>query len=224
MWFNNRLSFVAASARRQLQHRSRRMKRRGAPGRCCPRLELLEDRLAPATITVTTAVDNGDNNNPLLGSLRQAILSSNGSVGVMDTIAFNIPGGGVDGWGVGRHFISKGGSLYSRMILGLNVRDLTSGYKAFSRRASSMMFSTAMNAPPSGSASKITSLDKLESTLKNELKVQPQWVVYVTGDQNLAWADALTAIDIAKGLHAKVVLLTTPPRRDPRPGAATDPH
>ena len=47
----------------------------------------------------------------------------------------NIPGGGVEGWGVGRHFISKGGSLYSRAILGLDVKDLTSGYKAFSRRA-----------------------------------------------------------------------------------------
>lgn len=47
----------------------------------------------------------------------------------------NIPGGGVEGWGLGRHFISKGGSLYSRTILGLPVKDLTSGYKAFSRRA-----------------------------------------------------------------------------------------
>ncbi|MCL2779057.1 MAG: polyprenol monophosphomannose synthase [Polyangiaceae bacterium] len=47
----------------------------------------------------------------------------------------NIPGGGVEGWGVGRHLISKGGSLYSRTILGLEIHDLTSGYKAFSRRA-----------------------------------------------------------------------------------------
>jgi dolichol-phosphate mannosyltransferase len=47
----------------------------------------------------------------------------------------NIPGGGVEGWGPGRHFISKGGSLYSRTILGLGIKDLTSGYKAFSRRA-----------------------------------------------------------------------------------------
>jgi dolichol-phosphate mannosyltransferase len=47
----------------------------------------------------------------------------------------NIPGGGVEGWGMGRHFISKGGSLYSRTILGLEVRDLTSGYKAYTRRA-----------------------------------------------------------------------------------------
>jgi dolichol-phosphate mannosyltransferase len=47
----------------------------------------------------------------------------------------NIPGGGVEGWGLGRHVISKGGSLYSRTILGLPVRDLTSGYKAFTKRA-----------------------------------------------------------------------------------------
>jgi dolichol-phosphate mannosyltransferase len=46
----------------------------------------------------------------------------------------NIRGGGVEGWGVGRHVISKGGSIYSRTILGLGVHDLTSGYKAFSRR------------------------------------------------------------------------------------------
>ena len=47
----------------------------------------------------------------------------------------NVAGGGVEGWGVGRHLLSKGGSLYSRTILGLRVRDLTSGYKAFTRRA-----------------------------------------------------------------------------------------
>jgi dolichol-phosphate mannosyltransferase len=43
----------------------------------------------------------------------------------------NVPGGGVEGWGLGRHILSKGGSLYSRTILGLPVRDLTSGFKAF---------------------------------------------------------------------------------------------
>ena len=43
----------------------------------------------------------------------------------------NVPGGGVEGWGLGRHFLSKGGSLYSRRILGLGIRDLTSGFKAF---------------------------------------------------------------------------------------------
>jgi dolichol-phosphate mannosyltransferase len=47
----------------------------------------------------------------------------------------NVPGGGVEGWGVGRHFLSKGGSAYARTILGVAVRDLTTGYKAYTRRA-----------------------------------------------------------------------------------------
>lgn len=47
----------------------------------------------------------------------------------------NVPGGSVEGWGLGRHVLSKGGSIYSRTILGVNVKDLTTGYKAFTRRA-----------------------------------------------------------------------------------------
>jgi dolichol-phosphate mannosyltransferase len=47
----------------------------------------------------------------------------------------NIPGGRVEGWGIGRQVLSKGGSLYSRMVLGVGVHDLTTGYKAYSRRA-----------------------------------------------------------------------------------------
>jgi dolichol-phosphate mannosyltransferase len=47
----------------------------------------------------------------------------------------NVPGGGVEGWGLGRHVLSKGGSLYSRLILGVGVKDLTTGYKAFSADA-----------------------------------------------------------------------------------------
>lgn len=45
----------------------------------------------------------------------------------------NIEGGGVRGWGPIRHMVSRGGSLYSRSILGLEVKDLTSGFKAFRR-------------------------------------------------------------------------------------------
>lgn len=47
----------------------------------------------------------------------------------------NIPGGGVEGWGPGRHLLSRGGSLYSKWILNAKVADLTSGFKAFTREA-----------------------------------------------------------------------------------------
>lgn len=46
----------------------------------------------------------------------------------------NIPGGAIHGWGLGRHLLSKGGSLYSRLLLGVPIRDLTSGFKAYRRR------------------------------------------------------------------------------------------
>jgi dolichol-phosphate mannosyltransferase len=49
------------------------------------------------------------------------------------------PGGGVVGWGPGRHALSKGGTLYARAILGVAIRDLTTGYKAFTRRALEMI-------------------------------------------------------------------------------------
>ncbi|MEM8607766.1 MAG: polyprenol monophosphomannose synthase [Myxococcota bacterium] len=45
----------------------------------------------------------------------------------------NIPGGGVEGWGAGRSFLSKGGSLYARSVLGVDIRDLTGGFKVFRR-------------------------------------------------------------------------------------------
>jgi dolichol-phosphate mannosyltransferase len=45
-----------------------------------------------------------------------------------------VPGGGTRNWSFLRTFISRGGSLYSRAILGVPVQDLTSGYKCFSRR------------------------------------------------------------------------------------------
>jgi dolichol-phosphate mannosyltransferase len=47
----------------------------------------------------------------------------------------NVPGGGVEGWGPGRNVLSKGGSLYARTVLGLRIRDVTAGYKGFTRRA-----------------------------------------------------------------------------------------
>jgi len=46
-----------------------------------------------------------------------------------------LPGGRIVGWGPGRLVLSRGGSLYAKSILGLPFSDLTSGYKALSRRA-----------------------------------------------------------------------------------------
>src|SRR5262249_25844584 len=45
-----------------------------------------------------------------------------------------VKGGGRRNWGSLRKIVSRGGSLYARTVLGLNVRDLTAGFKCFRRR------------------------------------------------------------------------------------------
>ena len=44
-----------------------------------------------------------------------------------------VEGGGTVNWGTGRTIVSRGGSLYARLILGVGVRDLTGGFKCFRR-------------------------------------------------------------------------------------------
>jgi dolichol-phosphate mannosyltransferase len=44
-----------------------------------------------------------------------------------------IAGGGVEDWSALRQAISRGGSAYSRLVLGVGVRDLTGGFKCFRR-------------------------------------------------------------------------------------------
>ncbi|MSX12361.1 MAG: glycosyltransferase, partial [Actinobacteria bacterium] len=42
-----------------------------------------------------------------------------------------VPGGGIENWSASRRVISRGGSLYARLILSLPVNDLTGGFKCF---------------------------------------------------------------------------------------------
>ena len=44
-----------------------------------------------------------------------------------------VPGGGITDWGKLRRFLSRGGSAYARTTLGLEIRDLTGGFKVIRR-------------------------------------------------------------------------------------------
>jgi dolichol-phosphate mannosyltransferase len=44
-----------------------------------------------------------------------------------------VAGGGVTDWGLLRRFVSRAGSAYARIVLGVPVRDLTGGFKCFRR-------------------------------------------------------------------------------------------
>lgn len=42
-----------------------------------------------------------------------------------------VPGGSVVNWPLHRRLLSRGGSLYARTVLGISVRDVTGGYRAY---------------------------------------------------------------------------------------------
>ena len=65
-----------------------------------------------------------------LPELYNAIQSNDVAIG-----SRNIKGGSVEGWSALRNFISKGGSLYSRMVLGCPVKDLTGGFNMWKKEA-----------------------------------------------------------------------------------------
>jgi dolichol-phosphate mannosyltransferase len=45
-----------------------------------------------------------------------------------------VSGGSIGSWGIVRRFVSSGGSLYARVLLGVPIRDLTGGFKCYRRR------------------------------------------------------------------------------------------
>jgi dolichol-phosphate mannosyltransferase len=44
-----------------------------------------------------------------------------------------VPGGGTRNWNLLRRLISRGGSLYAQVLLGVRIRDLTGGFKCYRR-------------------------------------------------------------------------------------------
>jgi biopolymer transport protein ExbD len=56
-----------------------------------------------------------------------------------------------------------------------------------------------------------TPWDELGNILRSQLKIRPRWIVYVAGEDGVPWADVANVIDVARGLHAEVVLLTIAP-------------
>ena len=46
-----------------------------------------------------------------------------------------VSGGSIVNWPVRRELLSRGGNLYTRALLGIEVRDATSGYRLFRRSA-----------------------------------------------------------------------------------------
>lgn len=46
-----------------------------------------------------------------------------------------VPGGKIENWPLSRHLISRGGNLYSKIMLGAAVNDITAGFRAYRAQA-----------------------------------------------------------------------------------------
>ncbi len=84
-----------------------------------------------------------------------------------------VPGGGTVNWGWLRRFISQGGSLYARVVLGLAVRDLTGGFKCFRRRVLESIDLAAVHS--TGYAFQI---ELTYRTLRNGFRVEEMPIVF----------------------------------------------
>ncbi len=49
---------------------------------------------------------------------------------------------------------------------------------------------------------------ELPAALKNVLKTRPDWTVYVVANPNVEFRDVVAAMDVIRGEHARIVLLT----------------
>lgn len=103
----------------------------------------------------------------------------------------NRAGGRVEGWGVLRRVLSRGGSLYSRAILGRGVSDMTTGYKAYSRRALELIDVSALRS--NGYAFQV---ETTERALRRGLTVVELPIVFVdrrAGSSKMSWREVIEA-------------------------------
>ncbi len=75
-----------------------------------------------------------------------------------------VPGGAVVGWGFWRRIVSRGANAFARGLLGLPVKDATSGFRAFSRRAATEV--SEADLPANGFEFQVASLHLLKTKMK----------------------------------------------------------
>jgi dolichol-phosphate mannosyltransferase len=97
-----------------------------------------------------------------------------------------VPGGGISGWSRIRRIVSRGANVYSRFMLGLKVKDTTSGLRAYTRKSAVTIASA--NLPAKGFEFQVASL----YLLKDEAKIAEVpyvFVARVAGQSKLGFGD-----------------------------------
>ena len=97
-----------------------------------------------------------------------------------------VPGGGISGWGWVRRTVSRGANAYARLMLGLRVKDATSGYRAFSLAAARTI--AAAELPVKGFEFQVATLHLLKGRSKI-VEVPFTFSVRTAGKSKLGFAD-----------------------------------
>ncbi len=75
-----------------------------------------------------------------------------------------VPGGSISGWNLWRRTVSKGANAFARTLLGLQVRDVTSGFRAYTNAAADAVSSADL--PAKGFEFQVGSLHFLKTKMK----------------------------------------------------------
>ena len=103
-----------------------------------------------------------------------------------------VPGGGVAGWGPLRRALSRAGCAYARRVLGVDVRDLTGGFKCF--RAEALEAVDAGSARAQGYAFQV---ELTWRALQRDLRVREVPIVFRERRQGRSKMSARIALEAA---------------------------
>jgi len=97
-----------------------------------------------------------------------------------------VAGGGVSGWSFWRRTVSKGANAYARAMLGIKVRDATSGFRAYTRAKAEQVADAAL--PAKGFEFQVASLHLLKKGSRFE-EVPYTFAARAAGRSKLELAD-----------------------------------
>ncbi|MDV3294067.1 MAG: polyprenol monophosphomannose synthase [Nitrososphaerales archaeon] len=100
-----------------------------------------------------------------------------------------VKGGGTVGWSIWRRAVSRGANWMARIVLGLGVRDSTSGYRALSSRAASVLVNS--NLPTSSYSFQVASLYLLKKEGMKMVEVPFTFQVRMVGKSKMGFGEIL---------------------------------
>ena len=100
-----------------------------------------------------------------------------------------IPGGGSSGWSRWRRIVSRGANAYARTLLGLKVRDATSGFRAYGKAAAEVIAKVGL--PTKGFEFQVASIRLLQREKMKLVEVPYTFSVRSAGTSKLKFADVV---------------------------------